>query len=261
MPKLRWHPRLCLSLCAVLVLAVGEARAGSLTLLVTASDGNILTINGGPYGTYSNGGNTLTVTNIGLVNTFLSTNGSAVQFNSLSASSDFAPSSGMATGSFVTQAGSIYYNNLLTGNGVASVEAFQAGFLLPTGLTGQMQSASTANYTQATAGSTATFTSTYNGTLNAAPQTSTSTGVMQNNYSPSNLTTIPSYVTPFMISNLTSFNILTNPNGTSTDGFTGSTTITAAAIPEPASVVLMAIGMPLFLVFAALRRRRRAVVA
>ena len=263
MPKLRWHRRLCLSLCAVVVigLVTSQAHAGSLTFVVTASDGLTLTFSAGPIATSSNGGNTLTVTNLVAVNTFLSTNGSAVQFGGLQASSNFAPSSGSAAGSFVTQTGSIYYDNSLAGNGVASVQVFQNGFMLPTGLSGLMQSASTANYTSATAGSAQTFTSTYNGALNAAGQTSTSTGVMQNNYSPLNLTNIPSYVTPFSISNLTSFNILANPNAQSTDGFTGSTTITAAAIPEPASVTLMAMGMPLFLLFAALLRRRRAAIA
>jgi hypothetical protein len=260
MPKFRWHPRLCMSTCAVVVigLVTSQAQAGSLTFVVTASDGMTLAFSAGPIATSSNGGNTLTVTNLVAVNTFLSTNGSAVQFGGLQASSNFAPSSGNAAGSFVTQTGSIYYDNSLAGNGLASVQVFQNGFMLPTGLSGLMQSASTANFTSATAGSSETFTSTYNGTLNAPGQTSTSTGVAQNNYSPSSNTPIPSYVTPFEISNLTSFSLLPNPNAQSTDGFTGSTTITAAVIPEPASLVLLGMGMPLAFVFALLLRRRRA---
>jgi hypothetical protein len=262
MPKLRWHPRLCLSTCAVVVigLVTSQAHAETLMIVVTASNGHTLAVTG-PLVSVTNGGNTVTVTNIAFVNTFLATNGSAVQFNGLQASSDFAPSSGNAAGSFVTQTGSMYFDTSLAGNGVASVQVSESGFMLPTGLSGLMQSASTANFTSATAGSASTFTSTYNGTLNAAGQTSTSTGVMQNNYSPSNNTPILSYVTPFAISNVTSFNLLANSNGQSTDGFTGSTTITAAVIPEPASVTLMAVGMPLFLLFAALLRRRRAAIA
>jgi hypothetical protein len=57
------------------------------------------------------------------------------------------------------------------------------------------------------------------------------------------------------------FNILPNANAQSTDGFSGSTTVTTQAIPEPASITLMAMGLPLFLVFAVLLKRRRVAAA
>jgi hypothetical protein len=57
------------------------------------------------------------------------------------------------------------------------------------------------------------------------------------------------------------FNILPDADAQSTDGFSGSTTITDAALPEPASMIMMAMGMPLFLVFFASLKRRRAAVA
>lgn len=262
MPKFRGHWRFALSLCAVLGLAMGEARAGSLTIIVTAADGVSTTITGGPLGTVSNGGNTLTITSIVALNSFLATNGTALQFNSLGASSDFAPGSGVASGSFVTQTGSLYYDTALTSDtGKVSVEVLQSGFLLPSGPTGTMQSSATANYTQAPSGSTETFTSVYNSALSALPLTTTSTGTAQNNYSPSNLTNIPLFVTPFELSNTTTFNILPNANAQATNQWTGSTTVTTAAIPEPASVVLMSMGMPLFLVVSAWMRRRRTALA
>jgi hypothetical protein len=84
---------------------VSQAHAGSLSLLVTASDGVSVLITGGPFGTVTNNGNTLTVTNIAALNLFLGMNGNAVQFNGLQASSSFAPTSGSAVGAFVTQSG------------------------------------------------------------------------------------------------------------------------------------------------------------
>jgi PEP-CTERM motif len=261
MSKTRGEARLWLSVCAALVLMVSQADAGSLTLVVTASDGNSALIAGGPLGTYTNNGNTLTITEVYALNTFLAANGSAVQFNGLQASSSFAPMSGSAVGAFVTQTGSVFYDTTIAGNGIVTVQAFQSGWLLPTLMTGLIQSDSTANFTFATAGSSQTFTSTYNGTLSTVPETSTSTGVAQNGYYLKAASTIPSFATPFMISNLMALDILPDANAQSTDGFSGSTTISAASVPEPASMMLMAMGMPLFLVFSAWLKRRRAAVA
>jgi hypothetical protein len=42
------------------------------------------------------------------------------------------------------------------------------------------------------------------------------------------------------------------------DQFTGSTTLTASAIPEPASMTLMAIGLPLTVLGVNYRRSRRS---
>ena len=249
------HLRFCLSLSVVVGLMASQASAGSLTLVVTAADGVSTTITGGPLGTLTNGGNTLTVTSIAALNTFLNTNGSAVQFNSLAASSDFAPGGGVATGSFVTQSGSVYFDTALAGTGVVTVQAFQTGFVLPTGPAGVMQSSATANYTQAPTGSTETFTSSYNSTVNALPLTSTSTDVSQNNYSPSNNTAIPTFVTPFEVSNTTAVVLLPNLTNQATDGFSGSTTVTTTSVPEPASLALVFTGIP-FVVVGWLRRRR-----
>jgi len=248
---------------AALVLLLGlvsNACAGSLTLVVTAADGNFVTITGGPFGTVSNGGNSLTVTSIAALNTFLSTNGSAAQFTSLSASSNFAPGFGNAAGSFVTQAGSVYYDQTLTGSGLTgkvTVQAFQTGFVLPSGPSGTMQSSATANFTEATAGSSASFTSTYNSGTTAAALLMTSTGDNQNDYSPSNLTSIPTFVTPFELSNTTVFNLVKDPNFQSTDGFSGSTTVTTASVPEPGTLGLLLTGN-IFLVFLTYLRRRGA---
>jgi hypothetical protein len=259
MIRLRGHFGHCLALAVLLGLAVGQARAGSLTLVVTAWDGASVTITGGPFGTVTNGGNSLSVSNITGLNSFLASNGSAAQFNSLSASSDFAPSAGVATGSFVTQAGSVFYDTAITGTGAVTVQAFQMGFQLPSGPVGVMQSSATANYTQATAGSTETFTSTYNSGPTAAALISTSTGPNQNNYSPNNLTNIPLFVTPFELSNTTTFSLLPNVNAQSTDGFTGSTTVTTSSVPEPASAMLLFTGcLPVAVVVYRSRRRRAA---
>jgi len=248
---------------AALVLLLGlasNACAGSLTLVVTASDGDFVTIAGGPYGSYSNGGNTLTVTNVTLLNSFLSTHGSAVQFSSLSASSDFAGTSS-SSGSYVTQAGSLYYDQTLTGaslTGNVTVQAFQTGFVLPNGKSGTMQSSATANFTSAPTGSTDTFTSKYNSGPTAAGLKSTSTGVSQNDYSPSNMTNIPTFVSPFELSNTTVFSILKNASNQSTDGFTGSTTVTTASVPEPGTLGLFLTGNIFLAVITLLRRRSAA---
>jgi hypothetical protein len=246
---------------ALVGLASVQARAGSLTLVVTAADGVSDTITGPPLGSSSNGGNTLTVTNISSLNLFLSSNGSAVQFNSLSASSDFAPGGGVASGSFVTQAGSVYYDTALTGTGKVTVEAFQNGFVLPSGPSGSMQSSASGTYTSATAGSTETFTSAYNTTLTALPLTSLSSGTIQNGYNQGNMTSIPMFVTPFELSNTSVFNMVANASSQSTDGFAGSTTVTAASVPEPTSMALFLTGNIALAILGVLRRRRRAGVA
>lgn len=240
---------------------VGESRAGLLELDISGAIGPALVITAGPVASSTNGGNTLTIispTGLAVVNTYLVNHGSNVQFSSLSATSDFAPGSGQASGSFVTQTGSVFVDTTKAGTGLLTVRAFQDGFLLPSGTTGSMQSNPTANYTQAPAGSSQTFTSTYNLSVSSLPLTSTSTGTAQNNYSPSNVTPIPTFVTPFSISNTMTFSLLPNTSAQATDNFTGSTLITAASVPEPASLsLILAGGIPLA-VFNWIRRRRQA---
>lgn len=243
-----------LALIVLFGLASVQARAGSLTIVVTAADGATETITGGPLGTVTNGGNTLTVTGIAALNGFLASNGSAVQFNSLGASSNFAPGGGVSTGSFVTQTGSVFFDTTKAGTGVVSVQAFQSGFVLPSGPTGTMLNLATAQYTAAPSGSTDTFKSTYNSTVNSSPLTSTFTGT-QNNFSPSNSTNIPTFVTPFELSNLTTFNILPNTSSQSTDQFTGSSLVTVNSVPEPASIALFLTGNIGIVILSLLRRR------
>ena len=260
MPRLG-RLRFLLSLGAVLgfALMASTARAGPLTLILTAADGATVTIAGPPIGTFSNDGNSLTVTNIALLNAFLAANGTLLQLNTLSASSDFAPNAGDPIASFVSLTGSLYYDTALSGSGTLTVEVLQAGFLLPTasaGGVGTLFGSSVNSFNMAPAGSFQTFGGIWSDPVYSAPLTSTSTGLMQNNYSLSNLTAIPMFVTPFQLSSVITFNIL--PNSNATDAFTGSTGATAAAIPEPASVVLMSISMPLTLVLVGWLRRRRA---
>jgi len=245
-----------LALIVLFGLASSQARAGSLTIVVTAADSASETITGGPLGTVSNGGNTLTVTGIVALNAFLAANGSAVQFSSLGASSNFAPGGGDSTGSFVTQTGALFYNTALAGTGVVSVQVFQSGFVLPSGPTGTMTGAATAQYTAAPAGSSETFSSTYNSTVNAVPLTSTSTGTAQNSYNPKSSTNIPTFVTPFELSNLTTFNILPNPGSSqATDQFAGSTQVNVNSVPEPASIALFLTGNIGLVILSLLRRR------
>jgi hypothetical protein len=256
MKRLRGPTGLCLALVALLALAAGEARAGSLELIIV-TNGHTITIAGGPFGTYSPDGNTLTVTNITGLNTTLASDGSAVQFNTLGASSNFAPSAGNAAGSTVAETGSAFFLSGSSGVGTLTVQAIQTGFQLPSGMTGAMQSNATANFAAAPANSSQTFTSSYNALMGPG-LTSTSTGLPQNNYSPSATTPIPTFVTPFSISSLTSFSLLNNPSTSATDQFTGSTTISANAVPEPSSFSLVLAGGIPFAVYHWLRRRRMA---
>jgi hypothetical protein len=84
-------------------------------------------------------------------------------------------------------------------------------------------------------------------------------GLQQNNYSASNVTRIPTFVTPFGISNSMTFSLLPNANAQATDGFSGSTTVTASGtVPEPANLSIILAGAIPLAVFNWIRRRRHA---
>jgi hypothetical protein len=72
---------------------------------------------------------------------------------------------------------------------------------------------------------------------------------------------IPAFVDPYKLTNFISFSLVPTATTQPTDDFGVNAKVVAGMIPEPPSVVLLTLGMPLLLCVACLRRRRRAVAS
>jgi len=157
----------------------------------------------------------------------------------------------------------------------------QTGFTSPTGAHGLLSDSdsSTISYTTGAAGDKQTIQSWYNaananpvfpptgpvggistpGVSYALPATTSTTSLSSLTES----TAVSVAPTPYSLIDRVTINITgnsSNPNGK--DVFTGTTTLTATAVPEPSSIIMMLTGMPLPLALVGLIvRRRRAIAA
>jgi len=249
---------LCGIACALMLAAhVSFARAGSLELIVTETGGAPIVIDdGSPFDTSPLPG----VINVDttLLNLFLVN----YQFSDLGALSN-SPGGAIAS---LSQTGTA---ELVFGAppGSVSVVATDIDWSSPSGGVATLSSSTSNTFTHGDAGNTQTFQSWYNpsNTLAAMEVPSsllllTSTGAAPNSHADDSPDTLAPSVKPF---GLTNELIITLSGGTSTaqskDQFTGSTTlITSGAVPEPASLALMAIGLPLTVIGIRYRRRKTA---
>jgi hypothetical protein len=227
---------------ALVGLMGNQAQAGSITLSV---DLNGVVI----YSTTSSAPDQSVSASLVAVNSALGAHGSAYRFTSLSANSNYT---GGSNGSLQTN-GQINMSGAGTTAAVLSVDTTQSGFLSPTGSGGMMVSSAGGDYLNVPAGTT-TYRSDYQSTT-FSPLLSFAASGGSTSFSgatPSqSIGTIPS---GYSLSN--HFLISLTKSGGS-EGFTGSVLVTAA-VPEPASVVMLLTGMPLPLaiVFGLIRRRR-----
>jgi len=208
-------------------------------------------------GTFALPGSSTTslLVNTDAVNGFLSTHGSGITFSALGASSNFPGGTPIPTQATLNETGTA----VLAGAGAAAitVNVTQGGFTTPSGTPGTLNSGQTAILTNVAAGGSESSNSSYNAVLTPT-LTSTSTGTQLQAFSPSNSIGVGTIVSGYSLDNTANINFgASTPGPGTTDQFAVGATLTAA-VPEPASLVLMLTGLPLPLVVMGLLRRRRA---
>jgi len=245
--------------CALMLAAnVSNARAGSLELLVTESGGPTIPIADGSVFDLSPLPGVITVDTF-LLNGLLT----SYQFSDLGALSNALTAGAVAS---LSQTGTV---ELMfgTAGGPLSVVATDNDWNSPVGGVATLSSSTSNTFTHTDAGNTQTFQSWYNPSNALAgmevPSSLlllTSTGAAPNSHADDSPDTLAASAKPFGLTNELIINLT---GGTSTaqskDQFTGSTTlITSGAVPEPASLALMAIGLPLTVIGIRYRRRKTA---
>lgn len=242
---------LALGLTALLGLMGGGAHAETITLTVT-TNGHTFTFN-------SVSSDLLNVA-VGALNTTLAADGSAYQFTSLGASSDF-PGNGPPNGGTLSTNGGV--SVLTTGTGVTGslvITTTESGFTAPTGPNGTLFSTASGTYSNVATG-TESYTSSFNA-LNSATGSSASSGVTVNSppitIAPLAVGTVAS---GYSLDNSLVINLTKNTTSQANLGFSGAAQVLATSVPEPASIVMMLTGMPLPLVVIGLLRRRRRAAA
>jgi hypothetical protein len=151
---------------------------------------------------------------------------------------------------------------------VVTITTSHSSYLTPPGSTATLSESQSGTYT-ATAGASQTFQAYYQnpGTLGVAagitpgPQTiAIPTAPTGSGSSPPQSVGINPYATGYTLTNVITLNI--NGNGTNSNaniGFSGTEILSAASVPEPASIVMMLTGMPVpIMLLGMLRRRRKA---
>jgi hypothetical protein len=251
---------LALALSAVIGLMAGEARAGTLTIVIFVP-GHVTPITvfpGAPLAQSGSDNTSLGVITTGPsgLNAALAADGSAISFSNLGASSDYPGASGSGTlsltGLATIQAGATGSNSLL-------IETVLFGYNLPSAPSGTLHSSTSSLYTNTTTSSTQSFSSDYSGTVIAPTLTSTSTGPVLNGGTIFNNTPIPTFVSPYDLHNATTFTLTASDvAAVASDQISGSTQVT---VPEPASLAMFLTGMSVPLVVVSLLRRRRRAVA
>ena len=236
---------------AMLQVANRAARAETISISIVANGFTIDVDTLATGGTSTNYGTVDIVT----LNTILAGDGSAYQFSALGGSSNW---SGASTGGILSLTGEISIPAGITGSTSLVISETEKGFNTPSGFAGTLLSSSTGNYNDAGPGNSHSADSAFNLPAITTPTykiASTNTGPDPHTGSAS--APIPSFTTPYSLSNFISFSLTPNSSLSPVDSF--GVTAKVTAIPEPASVVTMLIGLPLPLVGLAWLRRRRTV--
>jgi len=235
---------LALGLAALMGLSAPEARAGDVTITLTWATGTTGPINfASPFAQLGSTTDSVTI-DTGVLNAFLSGNGSNLMFSSLSADSN---NPGAAT-AILRETGNAIISGAGGDNSI-SIVATQDGFMSPTG-SGTLTQTASANFTQTTTSTQASSVS-LDGTSTSAP-TFTGAGGFDTHGVPATASS-----GGYSLTATSDLTLVGSPNSTS-DQFSNKATFQVAAVPEPASIVLMLTGMPLPLVVLGLLRRRRA---
>jgi hypothetical protein len=232
---------------AVAVFAWGgpDASAEIISMTITTSGG---TIDVAAFVTGGADSRNFGTVDLASLNAALAGLGSSYAFTDLGGTSNW---SGGASGGFLQLSGGIV--NVRAGDTFLKIDESEDGFILPTGLTGTLNSSSTGNYANAGAGNSHDASSSYNATTIAGPYTLAST---QGGVDPTTGTAsaiIPAFTTPYTLGNSITFSL---SKLLAFDGF--SVNARAVAVPEPASVLTLSLGLPISFLAIAWRRRTRA---
>jgi hypothetical protein len=246
--------------CGLGMFALGASEARAETLLLTVSE----SVGGFSQSILDNSAldtNPLTGVidvNVGLLNPAMNN----YQFTALSASSN---SPGTATVGSLSESGTAQLR-LDGAGGSVTVMSSDISYSLPPGPNGALSSSSSSTFTHTAAGNNQTFTSwfnppiaTINQTVVAAPTvTNTSNGTDPNSQSSPTVTKAPvALAASYGLTNSATITLTGGTTGAlSQDQFTGSTTVHASTIPEPASMALMFLALPV--IVGAIRRRKAA---
>lgn len=249
---------LALGFCALIGLAAPESRAAGITMTLTWSGGSLSfnSLSASPFVESTSTATSLNV-NSGAVSAFLLTHGSAIAFTGLGASSNFPGGVPNPLVASLTENGTAVLTGA-SGATAITIAVSESGFTTPSSGLGTLGSAQTAIFSNVTtAGSEASNTS-YNA-INTLTLTSTSTGTGLNGASPSNSAPVGTIVSGYALNNSATITMTgSTPGLGTTTQFAVAGSLTATAIPEPASIIMMLTGMPLPLVVLGLLRRRRA---
>jgi len=251
------HRRLFLSLALsalVSLIATNGARAETISMTISLGGGSTFLVDGVAVGgglatTYS-----VDAAGIAAINSFLTLHGSEYQFVSLGGSSNFP---GNASQGNLVATGEIHS---VVGGGsdaVLKLTETEASFTSPTGPTGMLLSSSTGNFTNQPAAKGQTASSAFNAT-STAPYSVLSSGIPVNGEAGGASVGIAPVSTLYKLTNVLTFGLsAAGATNDIVDSFGVTATISANAVPEPASLVTMLLGIPLPLVVLGLLRRRR----
>lgn len=259
------HRRLFMSLAlgALVGLMANESRAETITLTITANGTPFVITNipiptGAPAALVNppTSAQSLSV-NTGNLNAVLA-GVSNYQFTELGVTSNWSGTSN--PGAFLTISGTVVLPAGLAPDAVPiTISATEDGFTLPIGPNGTLMTLANSTYAGAAAGSNQTAnTGSFNGmnvtTADMPFVAATPNTAVRNSGS------VGSVAAGFSLDTSVSVNLVAaSASSGAADSFAVAATVTAA-IPEPASMVVMLTGMPLPLaVLGLLRRRRRAV--
>jgi hypothetical protein len=243
-----------------------EARAELITLTIVANGTPIVITNAPiPTGTPASLVNPPTSAqglsiNTGNLNLALAGVGSNYQFTELGVTSNWSGTTD-STGAFLKVGGTVFLAPGLAPDATSlTISVTEDGFTAPVGSGAVLTVTANSNFAGAPAGSTqGANTGSYNATdLNVGDLVSS--GVTTNNPSASMSMGIGSTATGFSLDNSLSISLLSNAGSNSADTFAVTAQVTAA-VPEPASMVVMLTGMPLPLAVVGLLLRRRRAVA
>jgi len=246
---------LILALGALIGLAASESRAGTLTMTITANGHTIVITPTSPFAQAGSTNTNLQV-NTTLLNSTLGTDGSAITFSNLGATSNL-PGAAQPVGATLGEGGTALSSGGTLAARTISIVTTQTGFSVPSGLNGTLNGLETSSFTGSTMGDTQATSSSYQ-TLSTATHTYTSTGPLLNgdifpSSYPGGIGTVP---TSYSLDASAAL-VLTS----GTDKFAVSTQVSAGSVPEPASIVMMLTGMPLPLAIVGLIFRRRRAAA
>jgi hypothetical protein len=256
---------LAMGLAALMGLMASEAHAANLVLTVYAGSGTGGAVIFGPQ----NGGTQSLNGDVGTLNTNLATAGyGAYSFSSLGASSN---NPGTTTNGFILVTGNMSVAAGMTGgvggtqgaDSPITIVVTESGFFSPASATGnQLTDVGQSNYVNTATDSTTMDT----GTFNTSPSTPTFTltspaGPVFPGQSGNESVTLGAYTTPYSLTSESVISLSPGVGASSTNpaslGFSNKVLVVSAAVPEPASIVMMLTGMPLPLVVMGLLRRRR----